>query len=291
MMTSVSRRQLMIAATGIAAVAASPRIIFTQAAASVPPGPFNLDPLAYPFNALEPHIDTKTMEIHHDRHHQAYVNNLNGFAQEHPQIAAMPIAEVLGHLDDVPETIRIAVRNNLGGHANHTMFWQIMGPNGGKPEGEVLAAIDRDLGGMEKLQSDFNANGLKVFGSGWTFVTVTKDGKLALESRPNQDTPLMDGRHALLGNDVWEHAYYLNYQNRRADYLKAWWNTVNWKGYRKAVRLGKGRNPGRVSHGLSKQGRAAFLPPFEFRYCGQQSDEAIPAIARSRRWIASLRSQ
>jgi superoxide dismutase, Fe-Mn family len=229
MMTSVSRRQLMIAATGIAAVAASPRIIFTQAAASVPTGPFKVDPLAYSANALEPHIDALTMEIHHDRHHQAYVTNLNNFAYEHPQIAARPIAEILGNLDNVPEAIRTGVRNNLGGHANHTMFWQIMGPDGGKPEGEVLAAIDRDLGGMEKLQSDFNANGLKLFGSGWTFVTVTNDGRLALETRPNQDSPMMDGRHALLGNDVWEHAYYLNYQNRRADYLKAWWNILNWK--------------------------------------------------------------
>ena len=229
MMTSMSRRQLMIAATGIAAVAASPRIIFTQAAASVPTGPFKVDPLAYPANALEPHIDALTMEIHHDRHHQAYVTNLNNFAYEHPQIAAKPIAEILGNLDSVPEAIRTGVRNNLGGHANHTMFWQIMGPSGGKPEGEVLAAIDRDLGGLEKLQSDFNANGLKLFGSGWTFVTVDEDGRLAIETRPNQDSPIMDGKHALLGNDVWEHAYYLNYQNRRADYLKAWWNVLNWK--------------------------------------------------------------
>jgi superoxide dismutase, Fe-Mn family len=229
MMTSVSRRQLMIAATGIAAVAASPRIIFTQAAASVPTGPFKVEPLAYLANALEPHIDALTMEIHHDRHHQAYVTNLNNLAYEHPQIAAKPIAEVLGNLDNVPEAIRTGVRNNLGGHANHTMFWQIMGPGSGKPEGEVLAAIDRDLGGMEKLQSDFNANGLKLFGSGWTLVTVAKGGRLALETRPNQDSPMMDGRHALLGNDVWEHAYYLNYQNRRADYLTAWWNVLNWK--------------------------------------------------------------
>jgi len=229
MMTSMSRRQLMIAATGIAAVAASPRIIFTQAAASVPTGPFKIDPLAYAANALEPHIDALTMEIHHDRHHQAYVTNLNNFAYEHPQIEAKPIAEILGNLDSVPEAIRTGVRNNLGGHANHTMFWQIMGPSGGKPEGEVLAAIDRDLGGLEKLQSDFNANGLKLFGSGWTFVTVDEDGRLAIETRPNQDSPIMDGKHALLGNDVWEHAYYLNYQNRRADYLKAWWNVLNWK--------------------------------------------------------------
>ena len=228
-MTSMSRRRLMIAATGIAAVAVSPSIVFAQAAASAAAGPFKLDPLTYSPNALEPHIDALTMEIHHDRHHQAYVSNLNNFAYEHPQIAAMPIAEVLGNLGNVPEAIRTGVRNNLGGHANHTMFWQIMGPNGGKPEGEVLAAIDRDLGGMEKLQTDFNANGLKVFGSDWTFVTVTKDGRLALETRPNQDNPMMDGKRMLLGNDVWEHAYYLHYQNRRADYLKAWWNTVNWK--------------------------------------------------------------
>ena len=120
------------------------------------------------------------------------------------------------------------MRNNLGGHANHTMFWQIMGPGGGKPEGDVLAAIDRDLGGMEKFQTDFNAAGGRQFGSGWVFVTVAKDGKLAIETRPNQDNPIMDGKRALMGNDVWEHAYYLNYQNRRADYLKAWWNTVNW---------------------------------------------------------------
>ena len=135
---------------------------------------------------------------------------------------------MLGNLEAVPEAIRTGVRNNLGGHANHTMFWEIMGPNGGKPEGEVLAAIDRDLGGLGKFQTDFNAAGGRLFGSGWVFVTVTKDGKLAIETRPNQDTPLMDGKRVLFGNDVWEHAYYLSYQNRRPDYLKAWWNTVNW---------------------------------------------------------------
>ena len=228
-MSSMSRRHLMIAATGIATAAVSSRIAFAQTAAPAASGPFKLDPLTYPVGALEPHIDARTMEIHHDRHHQAYVTNLNNFASEHPQIATMPIADILGSLENVPEAIRTGVRNNLGGHANHTMFWQIMGPDGGKPEGEVLAAIDRDLGGMEKFQTDFNAAGLRVFGSGWTFVTVAKDGRLAIETRPNQDSPIMDGKRALLGNDVWEHAYYLTYQNRRADYLKAWWNTVNWK--------------------------------------------------------------
>jgi Fe-Mn family superoxide dismutase len=229
MMSSMSRRNLVIAATGIAAAAVSTRIVFAQSPAPAPTGPFKIDPLTYPVNALEPHIDARTMEIHHDRHHQAYVTNLNTIARDNPQIAAMPIADVLGNLGNVSEAIRIGVRNNLGGHANHTMFWQIMGPNGGEPEGEVLAAIDRDLGGVEKMQTDFDGAGLRVFGSGWTFVTVATDGKLALETRPNQDTPLMDGKRALFGNDVWEHAYYLSYQNRRADYLKAWWNTVNWK--------------------------------------------------------------
>jgi Fe-Mn family superoxide dismutase len=226
-MNSPSRRHLLLAATGIAAAAAAPRIVFAQGAMA-PTGPFKLDPLAYPTNALEPHIDAKTMEIHHDRHHQAFITNLNNFAKDNPQIADKPVPEVLANLNSVPEAIRTGVRNSLGGHANHTMFWQIMGPNGGKAEGDVLAAVDRDLGGLEKFQTDFNAAGGRVFGSGWVFVTVDKDGKLAIETRPNQDNPMMDGKRVLLGNDVWEHAYYLNYQNRRADYLKAWWNTVNW---------------------------------------------------------------
>ena len=227
-MTSLSRRNLLLAATGIAAAVTAPRIVFAQGAMA-PAGPFKIDPLAYPTNALEPHIDARTMEIHHDRHHQAYVTNLNNFAKDNPQIADKPIPEVLAGLNSVPEAIRTGVRNNLGGHANHTMFWQIMGPGGGKAEGDVLAAIDRDLGGLEKMQNDFNGAGGRVFGSGWVFVTVDKDGKLAIETRPNQDNPMMDGKRVLFGNDVWEHAYYLNYQNRRADYLKAWWNTVNWK--------------------------------------------------------------
>lgn len=225
-MPALSRRTLVAAAGGWMAASAMPRTVFAQTTA--PAGPFKLEPLPYPANALEPHIDARTMEIHHDRHHAAYVANLNGFAKDAPQIAAKPIPEILADLTAVPEAIRTGVRNNMGGHANHTMFWQIMGPKGGKPTGEVLAAIDRDLGGLEKMQADFNAAGGRVFGSGWVFVTVTKDGKLALESRPNQDNPMIDGKRALFGNDVWEHAYYLKYQNRRPDYLKAWWNVVNW---------------------------------------------------------------
>jgi Fe-Mn family superoxide dismutase len=205
-----------------------PKAAPAPAAAPGPAGPFKLDPLPYPNNALVPHIDARTMEIHHDRHHQAYVNNLNNAVKDHSNVASMPLQDILGKLNEMPEAIRTALRNSGGGHANHIMFWEVMGPRGGQPAGEVAEAITRDLGGLQKFQDDFNAAGGRVFGSGWVFVTVTRDGRLAIETKPNQDTPLMDGKHVLMGNDVWEHAYYLTYQNRRADYLKAWWNTVNW---------------------------------------------------------------
>jgi superoxide dismutase, Fe-Mn family len=232
-MSSLSRRGFFSAAAGIAVIAAAPRLGFAQApaapaAAPAATGPFVVPPLSYAFNVFEPHIDARTMEIHHDKHHGAYVANLNTIAKTNPQLGTSAVTDVLGNLNALNDDIKFAVRNNLGGHANHTMFWEIMGPDGGKPEGEVLAAIDKDLGGLEKFQNDFNAAGGRQFGSGWVFVTVSKDGKLAIETRPNQDSPIMDGKRALMGNDVWEHAYYLNYQNRRADYLKAWWNTVNW---------------------------------------------------------------
>ncbi|HEV2957269.1 MAG TPA: superoxide dismutase [Xanthobacteraceae bacterium] len=229
-MPLMSRRKMMFAATGGAAAALAPRVAVAQAQTAPAPaaGPFTLPPLTYATNALEPNIDARTMEIHHDRHHGAYVANLNGIAKDHPQIAQAPIQDVLAKLGELPEAIRTPVRNNMGGHANHTMFWQIMGPGGGKPSGDLAAAIDRDLGGLEKFQNDFNGAGVRVFGSGWVFVLVTREGKLSLEPRPNQDSPLMDGKRVLMGNDVWEHAYYLTYQNRRPDYLKAWWNVVNW---------------------------------------------------------------
>ena len=219
----LSRRHLLTGATLLAASAAIPR-----AWAQAPTGPYKLDPLPYAPSKNEPHIDAQTMELHHGKHHAAYVNNLNAAVSQGGEAANVPLHEMLANLDKVPDNIRTAIRNNLGGHANHTMFWQIMGGSGGEPSGEVKAAIDRDLGGFQKFQTDFNTAGEKQFGSGWVFVTVTKDGKLAIETRPNQDSPIMDGKRALMGNDVWEHAYYLNYQNRRADYLKAWWNTVNW---------------------------------------------------------------
>src|SRR5229473_1362303 len=192
-MFTMDRRCLILGSAAVVAASA-----LSRGYAQSPTGPFKLDPLPYPTSKNEPYIDAQTMEIHHDRHHAAYVNNLNGVMAQQP------------------------------GHANHTMFWQIMGGAGGEPKGDVKAAIDRDFGGFDKLQDQFNTAGTRVFGSGWVFVTVARDGKLALVSKPNQDTPLMDGQRTLMGNDVWEHAYYLKYQNRRPDYLKAWWNVVNW---------------------------------------------------------------
>jgi superoxide dismutase, Fe-Mn family len=225
----LSRRDLMLAARGFTAAALTPLLAdAAAAAASTAARPFILEPLPYPPNALEPYIDARTMELHHDQHHAAYVNNLNTIAQDHPQIVDLPPIGLLQKLASLPVAIRTGVRNNLGGHANHTMFWTIMRAGGGKPSGELMAAIDRDLGGMERLMTDFDAAGGRVFGSGWVFVTVTRDGQLAIETRPNQDSPLMDGKRVLFGNDVWEHAYYLKYQNRRTDYLKAWWNVANW---------------------------------------------------------------
>lgn len=203
--------------------------VTSRAFAQAPTGPFKLDPLPYAFNKNEPHIDAMTMEIHHDKHHAAYVANLNVALKDYADLAAKPLPEILAKLSAAPEAIRGALRNNGGGHANHSMFWSIMGGAGGEPDGELKAAIDKDLGGFAKFQESFNTAGTKQFGSGWVFVTVDKDGKLAIVAKPNQDTPLMDGAKVLMGNDVWEHAYYLKYQNRRADYLKAWWNVLDWK--------------------------------------------------------------
>jgi Fe-Mn family superoxide dismutase len=223
-MLFVDRRAVLLGAAATAVASSFDRV---QAQASA--GPFNLPPLPYPPEKNEPHIDAQTMELHHDRHHAAYVNNLNQAATaQGGDWGKKPLHEILANLGEVPEPVRVAVRNNGGGHANHSMFWEIMGGPGGKPGGELGQAIDRDFGGFEKLQANFNEAGGKVFGSGWVFVTIGKDGKLALAPRPNQDTPLMERTPVLFGNDVWEHAYYLKYQNRRPDYLKAWWNVLNW---------------------------------------------------------------
>lgn len=223
-MPTLNRRGFLIGAAAL-----STYVVADRSWGQATQGPFELPDLPYPTNALEPHIDARTMELHHDRHHASYVNNLNEALRDHEQLAQRPLQEILANLDDVPEDIRTKVRNNGGGHANHSMFWEVMGPGGGgEPQGELQSAIERDLGGMERLQQDFNEAGSDVFGSGWVFVTVDDDGRLAIAKRPNQDTPLMDGQRVLFGNDVWEHAYYLKYQNRRGEYLKAWWNTVNW---------------------------------------------------------------
>jgi Fe-Mn family superoxide dismutase len=189
---------------------------------------FELPPLPYDYAALEPHIDTQTMQLHHDKHHQTYVTNLNNALQGHP-FADLPVEEVLKRLNEVPENVRTAVRNNGGGHANHTMFWTIMGPNGGgAPTGDLASDIDATFGSFDALKAAVNDAGAKRFGSGWTWLVLGQDGKLAVTSTPNQDSPLLDGNFPILGNDVWEHAYYLKYQNRRPDYLNAWWNVVNW---------------------------------------------------------------
>jgi Fe-Mn family superoxide dismutase len=191
---------------------------------------YTLPPLPYPTNALEPHIDAQTMEIHHGKHHQAYVTNLNAALEKAPELANKSLDDLLRNLNSVPEAVRTAVRNNGGGHWNHSQFWRTMAPNaGGKPTGKLAQAIDAAFGDFEKFKEAFNAAGGSRFGSGWVWL-LNEGGKLSITSTPNQDNPLMDGKPApILGNDVWEHAYYLKYQNRRPDYLKAWWNTVNWE--------------------------------------------------------------
>ena len=189
---------------------------------------FTLPDLPYPHDALEPHIDTQTMQIHHGKHHATYVNNLNAALKEHPDLQNKSIEEILRSINSVPEAIRTAVRNNGGGHANHTLFWEIMGPNGGgDPSGDLGDAIADAFGGVAELKAAVNDAGVKRFGSGWTWLVWDGTG-LEVKSTPNQDTPVMDGQAPILGIDVWEHAYYLNYQNRRPDYLAAWWNVVNW---------------------------------------------------------------
>lgn len=192
--------------------------------------PFELAPLPYAHDALEPYIDKMTMEIHHGKHHQAYVTNLNKALESAPELAGKSLEELLANnLSIVPENIRTAVRNNGGGHWNHTMFWNIMGPNaGGAPTGNVGAAINAAFGSFDAFKEKFGAAGVGRFGSGWAWLIKTASGGVEIISTPNQDNPLMEGKNAVLGLDVWEHAYYLKYQNRRPDYIKEWWNVVNW---------------------------------------------------------------
>jgi Fe-Mn family superoxide dismutase len=190
---------------------------------------FTLPPLPYDFAALEPHIDAKTMEIHHGKHHQTYVNNLNAAIEKAPELAKKSLDDLLRNVSTLPEAVRTPIRNNGGGHWNHSMFWQIMAPKaGGEPGGKLGQAITSTFGDFAKFREQFSAAGVGRFGSGWAWL-INTGGKLSIISTPNQDNPLMDGQKAVMGLDVWEHAYYLKYQNRRPDYIQAWWNVVNWK--------------------------------------------------------------
>lgn len=190
---------------------------------------FELPPLPYAEDALEPHIDARTMSIHHDKHHAGYTNNLNAALADHPDFASQSIEDLLGDLRALPESIRTAVRNNGGGYANHSLFWKVMSPNGGgAPSGDLAAAIDDAFGSFDAFKEQFSKAAATRFGSGWAWLYVDGDGNLTVGSTPNQDTPLMNGDTPILGLDVWEHAYYLNYQNRRPDYIGAWWNVVDW---------------------------------------------------------------
>jgi Fe-Mn family superoxide dismutase len=227
-MPHLTRRQLLRSAgAGAAALALAP---LAALARDDKANGFTLPPLPYPYDALEPSIDKMTMEIHHDKHHKAYVDNLNKALAGHADLLAKSITDILKNIDGVPENIRQAVINNGGGHANHSMFWEVMCPpdKSGEPSGDLAEAIKSTFGGLDKLQQMINDAGLKRFGSGWSWL-VLKDGKLDVHSSANQDSPLMKGQTPILGVDVWEHAYYLKYQNRRGDYLKAWWKVVNWK--------------------------------------------------------------
>jgi superoxide dismutase, Fe-Mn family len=230
----LNRRELLFLMGGTAgAIAvdlmAPPQLWAAEPAKPAAPPTYTLAPLPYAYNALEPHIDERTMKIHHDLHHGAYVKNLNAAVDKYPQLKGKTPEALIRDLKAIPEEIRNVVRNNGGGHVNHTMFWEIMGPNaGGEPTGALADAIKASFGSFADFKKQFNEAGMKRFGSGWVWLTRTKIGKLEIISTPNQDSPIMVNDFPIMGNDVWEHAYYLLYQNKRADYLNAWWNVVNW---------------------------------------------------------------
>jgi len=191
--------------------------------------PYSLPSLPYPYDALEPYIDKMTMEIHHTKHHQGYINNLNSALEKYSEFHNLELEEILKNLNQLPEEIRTTVRNNGGGHYNHTLFWEIMKPNGGgEPKGKLKEEIEKNFGSFEEFKNLFSEIAIKHFGSGWAWLVITPDKKLKVYSLPNQDSPLMNGDIPIMGLDVWEHAYYLKYQNRRAEYVEAWWNIVNW---------------------------------------------------------------
>jgi len=193
-----------------------------------PAGPFSVPPLPYGYNALEPYIDTETMQIHHDKHHATYVKNLNAAVAKQPELAKKTVQELISDLDSVPDSLRTAIRNNGGGHYNHTLFWETLKKNGGAPKGDLSSAINKTFGSYDAFQDQFTKLATGQFGSGWAWLTIDKSGKLAVEATANQDSPLSQGRTPLLGLDVWEHAYYLKYQNKRANYVTAFYNVINW---------------------------------------------------------------
>lgn len=223
-MNQISRRH----ALKQTAMAAAATLAIPLAQGAEAPAPFKLPPLAYATDALEPHIDAQTMQIHHDRHHAAYVAGLNKAVASAPSLAGKSVEQLLAGLPQVPEEVRGAVRNHGGGHANHTLFWRLLKKNGGKPSGELLKAIDKSFGNATSCQEKLTDAALKQFGSGWAWLSVDAAGQLKVESTANQDSPLSSGRTPLLGIDVWEHAYYLKYQNRRADYVTAIFNVIDW---------------------------------------------------------------
>ncbi len=230
----MNRRQSLQLMAGLAATAGTGFVAqgpaLAQTAMPAATGPFKLPPLGYAYEALEPHIDATTMNIHHTRHHNAFITNLNQLVEKWPDLAKWSPEQILSDISKVPEAVRTPVRNNMGGHWNHTFFWDLMTPGGAKqPTGDLKAAIDQTFGGFDKMAEKFNSAGLTRFGSGWAWLVVTKDKKLDVVNTPYQDPPIVDlGARAVVGVDVWEHAYYLKYQYRRGDYLKSWWNTVNW---------------------------------------------------------------
>jgi len=214
---------------GLVGTAALGSVPLASAAPAAAPAPFELPPLGYAFDALEPHLDAQTMELHHGKHHAAYVKNLNAAVQAEPSLAGRPIESLLTGLDAIPEKVRASVRNNGGGHYNHTLFWSTLTPGGSPLEGALLKAVERDFGSPDGLHERMGKAALSVFGSGWAWLVADKDGRLAIETTPNQDVPLAGGRRPLFGIDVWEHAYYLKFQNRRADYLTAIRNVIHWQ--------------------------------------------------------------
>ena len=235
-MTNVNRRTAIVQMSALAGAALvanrlhaeGTSVAQTAAPAAAPAGPFTLPDLPYAYDALEPYFDADTMHLHHDKHHRAYVNNLNAAVSGHPELAGKTVYELVANLADVPESIRTAVRNNGGGHANHSFWWPMLGKGSAAPSGELAKAIDGKFGTFSAFQEQLTNAALSVFGSGWAWLVRLPDGSLAIETTPNQDSPLTAGHHPIAGVDVWEHAYYLKYHNVRADYVKAFFQVINW---------------------------------------------------------------